>query len=118
MLQKQAAAAVDNSRLKSEFLGYSWHTVCDKNSIIYGVVTERDYPDDVAPTFLRQITSLLYESCAELRKDPQSIETAQAFSTRASDLKMLIYEVHSRFKDPRSLDKTTHALAAIDKATG
>ena len=82
------------------------------------MVTEKDYPDDVAPTFLRQITAALYEHCNEFRRDPKSNDTMQAFTTKASELKRHIYEIHNKFKDTHSFDKTTQALSAIERATG
>ena len=67
ILQKQANSGdyvSDSIRLKSEFGGHAWHTIGDKNSLIYGAVTSLDYPDDLISLFLRQLASNLYDECS------------------------------------------------------
>ncbi|TNV75730.1 hypothetical protein FGO68_gene9057 [Halteria grandinella] len=116
ILQKQACQvqSVDGQRLKSDFTGLSWHSICDKNSILYGAVTDKDYPDDLCSQFLRQLIGQLYDKSIELRRDPQSQETLRELQQH----KGIVHELHQRYRDSRNIDKSLQALQAIDKAQG
>ena len=61
LVKKQGQSQVDCERLKSDFGGHAWHTISDKNSLLYGVVTSAEYPDDLANLLLRQFARNLYE---------------------------------------------------------
>ena len=119
LLKKQVSSVTtDNMRLKSEQGGFSWHSFCDKNSIIFGAVTNLDYSDQLCSQFLRQIQSELYECCAELNRDPQSEETERELSG-SGKYKMLIHEVHGRYRSGGTNDeKTSQAMSTLDKVTG
>ncbi len=119
LIKKQAisATATDNVRLKSETGGLSWHTFCDQNSIMIGAVTHPDYPDDICTQMLRQINRELYDRCQELKKDPQSQETAKELGSSGS-YRLIIHEIHGRYRDQMNLDKSVKAMSTIDRVTG
>ena len=82
-----------------------------------GAVTHLDYPDDTCSIFLRQINKELYERCTELKRDPQSEETSSELGSSGS-YRLLIHELHGRYRDQKNLDKTVHAQSTLDKVTG
>ena len=117
MKQAVSASTADNMRFKSEQGGMSWHSYCDQNFILFGAVTHLDYPDDICSIFLRQINKELYERCNELKRDPQSDETANELTSSGS-YRLIIHELHGRYRDQKNLDKSVNAQSTLDRVTG
>ena len=68
---------INGTRQKSEQMGYAWHIIQDKNMICYILVTSKEMPDEVASSFLKNLSNQLYESSWEFKSNPQSISTLE-----------------------------------------
>ncbi|CDW86454.1 r-snare vamp72-family [Stylonychia lemnae] len=101
-----------DQRQKSEYQGFSWHSLQDQNSIVYFAVTHKDFPDDICSRFLKQITNQLYQNEADFKKDPQNVISL------SQNARISIHELHSKYQDHKNLDKTIVAQSTLEKVTG
>eukprot|EP00347_Sterkiella_histriomuscorum_P019197 403342567 len=111
LLTKQSTSLNMDQRQKTEYLGFSWHSLQDQNSIVYLAVTRKDYPDDVCTKFLRQISTQIYSQEPDFKRDPQNVISL------SSNARNWIMDSQMKFQDHKNLDKTVVAQGILEKAT-
>lgn len=75
---------------------------------------DKQYPDQQAFAFLQHLQASLSSRCPEL-KVPANAQTVNEINENA---KLIVMEIHSKYKDPSKVSKTVVARQSIDKATG
>jgi hypothetical protein len=62
--------ATNQTRSKSDHLGYSWHIMQDRNLICYILVCSQQFADEDATLFMKSLSTALYEQSSEFKKNP------------------------------------------------